>query len=80
MSAMGWSIWQDWDVASNNSFTSWLMPFWPHWYIGGVFLVFFVAASLGVVLMLIWRLFGRDFFAGRTLNRSTPTLVPDVDA
>jgi amino acid transporter len=78
--AMGWSIWQDWDFASGNSFTSWLMPFWPRWYIGGVFLIFFVSALLGVVLMLIWRLFGRDFFAGRTLNRSTPTLVPDVDA
>ena len=34
--AGGWSIWADWDVASGNSYTSWLMPFWPHWYIGGV--------------------------------------------
>ena len=25
--AGGWSLWADWD-------TSWLMPFWPHWYIG----------------------------------------------
>ncbi|HUO49725.1 MAG TPA: hypothetical protein VMU09_12920, partial [Acidimicrobiales bacterium] len=77
--AMGWSIWQDWDVASNNSYTSWLMPFWPRWYIGGVFLVFFAAALLGVVLMLIWRIFGKPFFSGETLNRSTPTMVPEVD-
>ena len=77
--AMIWSIWQDWDVASGNSYTSWLMPFWPHWYIGGVFLVFFVSAVLGVILMLVWRIFGRPFFSGQTLNRSTPTLVPEVD-
>jgi len=78
--AMAWSLWQDWDVASGNSYTSWLMPFWPHWYIGGVFLVFFVSALLGVVLMLVWRISGRPFFSGETLNRSTPTLVPEVES
>jgi amino acid transporter len=78
--AMGWSLWQDWDFASGNSYTQWKMPFWPHWIIGGVFLIFFVSAMIGVVLMIIWQLFGRDFFAGRSLNRSTPTLVPDVES
>jgi amino acid transporter len=77
--AMGWAIKNDWNFASGNSYTSWTMPFPPHWVIGGVFLVFLVSAVLGVVLMLVWRLFGRDFFAGRTLNRSTPTLVPEQD-
>ena len=78
--AMGYSLQADWKFSSNVSYTSWSIPFAPHWIIGGVFLVFFVSAVLGVVLMLVWRFFGRDFFAGRTLNRSTPTLVPDVDS
>src|ERR1700754_1620583 len=30
-----WSLWEDWDVGTDNSYTSWLMPFWPHWHIGG---------------------------------------------
>jgi len=79
-SAMGYSLQADWNYSSNVSYTSWTLPFAPHWIIGGVFLVFLVSAVIGVVLMLVWRFFGRDFFAGRTLNRSTPTLVPDVDA
>ena len=73
------AIKDDWNFDSGNSYTSWTMPFSPHWVIGGVFLIFLVAAVLGVVLMLVWRFFGRDFFAGRTLNRSTPTLVPEQD-
>ena len=43
--AGGWSIWADWDYASNNSYTSWLMPFWPHWYIGGVFVIAFLSGA-----------------------------------
>jgi amino acid transporter len=77
--AMAWSLKADWNFSSNVSYTSWLMPFWPHWLIGGVFLIFFVTAVLGIVLMSIWRLFGRDFFEGRSLNRATPTLVPEQD-
>ena len=37
--AGAWAIWADWDVATGNSYTSWLMPFWPHWYIGGAFVI-----------------------------------------
>ncbi len=81
--AMIWSLKADWDfspTSSNNaSYTSWRLPFPPHWVVGGVFLIFFVSALIGVVLMLVWRLYGRDFFEGRSLNRSTPTLVPDQD-
>ncbi len=33
--AGGWSLWSDYDVATGNSFTSWTMPFYPHWRIGG---------------------------------------------
>jgi amino acid transporter len=75
--AGGWSLWADWDVASNNSYTSWLMPFWPHWYIGGVFMIAFVSALLGLIAG-IWARFAMPaFFRKETLTRSTPTLVPD---
>src|SRR6516162_6327353 len=75
--AGGWSIWADWDVASQNSYTSWLMPFWPHWYIGGVFLIAFGAALAGLITG-IWVRFAKPaFFRKETLTRATPTLVPD---
>src|SRR5271156_1120894 len=53
--AGGWSIWADWDVASDNSYTSWLMPFWPHWYIGGVFVIAFLAALAGLAFGIFMR-------------------------
>jgi amino acid transporter len=75
--AGGWSIWADWDFASNNSYTSWLMPFWPHWYIGGVFIIAFVSAVVGLIAG-IWVRFAKPaFFKKETLTRSTPTLVPE---
>jgi amino acid transporter len=75
--AGGWSVWADWDVASANSYTSWLMPFWPHWYIGGVFMIAFVSALVGLVAG-IWVRFAKPaFFKKQTLTRSTPTLVPE---
>ncbi len=77
--AMGWSIWQDWNY--NNvqaaSFTSWQLPFPPHSAVGGVFLIAAVSALVGVVAMLLMRLASPSFFRGETLNRSTPTLVPE---
>jgi amino acid transporter len=76
--AGGWSLWADWDVASDNSYTSWLMPFWPHWYIGGCFIIAFVAALVGLIAG-IWIRFAKPaFFKGETLTRATPTLVPDI--
>ena len=32
---------------------------------------------VGLVLMIIWRIVAPPFFRGETLNRDTPTLVPD---
>jgi amino acid transporter len=76
--AGGWSLWADWDVASDNSYTSWLMPFWPHWYIGGVFIIAFVAALVGVIAG-IWVRFAKPaYFRKETLTRATPTLVPET--
>jgi len=75
--AGGWSLWADWDVASNNSYTSWLMPFWPHWYIGGVFLIAFFSALVGLVAGVWVRFVKPGFFRKETLTRATPTLVPE---
>jgi amino acid transporter len=75
--AGGWSIWADWDVASDNSYTSWLMPFWPHWYIGGVFVIAFLSALAGLVFGIIMRFVSPAYFKKETLTRGTPTLVPD---
>jgi amino acid transporter len=78
--AMGWSIWSDWNYNNTtaNSFTSWHLPFAPHSQVGGVFIIAVVMAVVGVALMILWMFTGgKDFFAGRTLNRFTPTLVPE---
>ena len=78
--ALAWSAKDDWNWNGGNgaSYTSWTMPFSPHWQIGGVFLLGFGSLLLGVVLMIIWRLVKPSFFKGETLNRDSPTLVPDV--
>jgi amino acid transporter len=72
-----WSLWADWDVATGNSYTSWLMPFWPHWYIGGAFLIGFISALVGLFAGIYMRFAQPAFFRKQTLTRSTPTLVPD---
>jgi len=78
--AGGWSLWLDWDVATQNSFTSWLMPFWPYWQIGGVFMIAFLSALAGVVVFIYCRVTAPAFFRKETLTRATPTLVPETDA
>jgi amino acid transporter len=78
--ALVWSLHDDWlDPNANgaSSYTVWHMPFSPHWSIGGTFLLGVGAFALGVVLMIIWRFASPSFFKGETLNRDTPTLVPD---
>jgi len=77
--AMGWCLWQDWnyDNAQAQSYTHWHLPFPPHSDVGGVFLIAVASAAAGVVAMLLWRLGGPRFFRGETLNRATPTLVPE---
>jgi len=75
--AGGWSLWEDWDVNTGNSFTSWTTPFYPHWEIGGCFVIFFFSALAGVVFGIYSRFNDQAFFRKETLTRSTPTLVPD---
>jgi len=78
--AMIWSIYLDWNTTSDtsNSYTTWLLPFSPHWRVGGVFVIALVSALIGVVLMLVWIAASPDFFRGKTLNRNTGTLVTDA--
>ena len=76
--AGGWSLWADWDVASANSYTSWLMPFWPHWYIGGAFVIAFLSALVGLIAGIWIRIVMPAYFKKQTLTRSTPTLVPEL--
>jgi amino acid transporter len=75
--AGAWSVEQDWFFSSGQSYTSLQLPFAPHWDIGGVFMVFLVSALIGLVCAVVWRFAGPSFFRGETLNRSTPTLVPE---
>ena len=72
----GWSVWLDYDVATQNDYTMWTVPF-IHWQIGGAFVIAAGAALIGLVVFLYCRFTRPAFFKGQTLTRSTPTLVPD---
>jgi amino acid transporter len=72
----GWSLWMDYDVATDNDYTLWTVP-GIHWQIGGVFVIVFVTSLIGLIFFIALRVTMPDFFKGRTLTRSTPTLVPD---
>jgi amino acid transporter len=74
----GWSIWLDYDVATENDYTMWTVP-GLHWQVGGAFVIAVAAALAGVVFFLYCRYVrpGAPFFKKQTLTRATPTLVPD---
>ena len=72
----GWSLWLDYDVATENDYTMWTVP-GIHWQIGGVFVIVFLSSLIGLILFIALRIAQPDFFKGRTLTRATPTLVPD---
>jgi amino acid transporter len=78
-----WSFNLDWlnpngGSAAEASYTSWQLPFPPHWIVGGVAVLVLGAAILGVVLMVIYNIFRPAFFRGEVLNKNTPTLVPEA--
>ena len=75
----GWSIWLDYDVATQNDFTMWTVP-WAHWQIGGAFVIAVVAGLVGLACFLYCRFTAPAFFKKQTLTRATETLVPDPDA
>jgi amino acid transporter len=72
----GWSLWEDYDVATGNSYTTFTIP-GIHWQIGGVFVIVFLTSLVGLILYLILRFTQPPFFRRETLTRATPTLVPD---
>ena len=74
--AGGWSIWEDWDVATQNSYTMWTMP-GTGWQIGGVFVIAFVSGLIGLAVGIYMRFAYPAYFKKKTLTKSTPTLVPD---
>jgi amino acid transporter len=73
--ALGYNLWYYW--GPGNSSTSWHMGFWPHWDVGGVFVVDALALVLGLVLMFSFAALRPAFFRGEVLNRDTPTMVPE---
>jgi amino acid transporter len=72
----GWSLWLD-VHGTVNSYTSWTLPFSPHWQIGGAFLVVFFSALVGLAIYTYMRVTAPAYFKKQTLTRSTATLVPD---
>jgi amino acid transporter len=72
----GWSLWLDYDVATENDYTMWTVP-GIHWQIGGAFVIVVVSALVGVVLYVACKMYNPAFFKKQTLTRATPTLVPD---
>jgi amino acid transporter len=74
--AGGYSLWEDWDVNTGNSYTSFTIP-GLHWQVGGVFVIAFLSALAGVIFWLYLRIRQPAFFRKQTLTRSTETLVPD---
>jgi amino acid transporter len=76
----GWSLWADYDVGTGTSYTSWKMPFYPYWHMGGVFVIAFLSALAGVIVWAYLRISQPGFFRRQTLTRATPTLAPDPDA
>ena len=80
--ALGWSLYLDWNynhLPIGQSYTSWHLPFPPHSQVGGVFIISVISAAVGLVLMLVMRVVRPAFFKGETLNRATPTLVPEPE-
>jgi amino acid transporter len=72
----GWSVWLDYDVATENDYTMWTVP-GIHWQIGGAFVIAVVALLIGVVAYFYCKIRQPAYFRRETLTRATPTLVPE---
>jgi amino acid transporter len=75
--AGGYTLWEDWDVGTGNSYTSFTLPFFPNWHVGGAFMLIFLSALAGLLVGIYMRIKEPAYFKKQTLTRSTPTLVPD---
>jgi amino acid transporter len=67
------SLYDDWKP--DTGYTSWALPFPPHWQVGGIFVLGVGASLVGVILMLVYRTIAPDFFRGDVLTQDTPILV-----
>jgi amino acid transporter len=72
----GWSVWLNYDVKTQNDFTSWTVP-GIHWQVGGAFVIAAGATLFGLVFFIYNRIANPAFFKKQTLTRATPTLVPE---
>jgi amino acid transporter len=72
----GWSVWLDYDIATENDYTMWTVP-WLHWQVGGAFVIAVGAAIVGVACYFYCKAKDPAFFRKETLTRNTATLVPD---
>jgi amino acid transporter len=72
---LGYDLYYYWKPGNSNS--TWHMGIWPHWTMGGTFLISVIPVLVGVVLMFTYRVIAPAYFRGEVLNASTPTLVPE---
>ena len=62
----GWAVYFYTDP--NQSYSTWQMPFWPHWTIGGVLSIGIITALIGLAWMLSLRRSQREFFSGASMR------------
>jgi amino acid transporter len=55
-----WSLRNDWNPA--NGYTSWTLPFAPHWHVGGIFIIGVGAVLVGIASMLVRQRTAPEFF------------------
>jgi amino acid transporter len=72
----GWSVWLDYNVATENDYTMWVVP-GLRWQVGGAFVIAVIAVLIGLACYLYCRITRPAFFKKQTLTRATPTLTPD---
>ena len=63
---LGWNIYTYTDP--NQSFTTWSLPFPPHWTIGGVLIVAVVTVVVGLGCMFAMERYRPAFFRGETMH------------
>src|SRR6266567_8175018 len=69
----GWSLWEDYDYATNNDYTFWTVP-GIGWQVGGPFVIAGGAAIVGAAIFIYMRVVSPAFFKKETLTRATATL------
>jgi amino acid transporter len=63
---LGWNVYLA--LEPDYSYTTWSMPFFPHWDIGGVLLIGIITAVAGLVFMVAMRVVSPRYFRGETMS------------